>query len=404
MVGEGLRSALLGWLRASMQPATALGLMMIAACWLALAYILSIERSKSVEGATQQGANLARLFEENTISTLSGIDRAMLLLREAYERDPVDFDLRDWSKRTALIGDLTIQIAVVGPDGFTTNKTTLAHGPDWVPVDVSDREYFTAQRDAQTDQLFVGKPVMGRGSGMMSFQLSRRLRNPDGSFAGVLVASINPDFVERFFNAVDLGPHGSVLLRSVDGVIMASRGLSGATVGRQVIQSSGFLAALARGTAGNYWGNGVVDGVNRLVSFRAADNFPLLVMVGLAEDHIFESYLRNRATYVSIASIVTLLVLIAIALGIRHHLRLDRIRDDLHRSEAQARQKARELELKTRELEVTLDHMGQGIVMTDADDHVPVINRRAVELLGLPDSVSQPRRRRHAGRGGARSP
>jgi diguanylate cyclase (GGDEF)-like protein len=35
---------------------------------------------------------------------------------------------------------------------------------------------------------------------------------------------------------------------------------------------------------------------------------------------------------------------------------------------------------------VTLDHMGQGIIMTDADNHVPVINRRAVELLGLPDS------------------
>ena len=113
MVGERQRSALWRWLRASMQPATALGLMMIAACWLALAYILSIERSKSVEGATHQGANLARLFEENTISTLGGVDRAMLLLREAYERDPVDFDLRDWSKRTALIGDLTIQIGVV---------------------------------------------------------------------------------------------------------------------------------------------------------------------------------------------------------------------------------------------------------------------------------------------------
>jgi diguanylate cyclase (GGDEF)-like protein len=385
VVGEGLRSALLRWLRASLQPVTLLGLMMIAACWLALAYILAIERSKSVEGAVHQGANLARLFEENTISTLAGVDRAMLLLREAYERDPAHFDLRDWSKRTALIGDLTIQIGVVGPDGFATNKTTLILGPDWVPVDVSDREYYTAQRDASTDQLFIGKPIMGRGSGVLSFQLSRRLRNPDGSFAGVLVASIDPNFVERFFKAVDLGPQGSVLLRSLDGVIMASRGLSGATVGRRVMQS-GLRAALARGAAGTYWGAGAVDGVNRLVSYRVADNFPLMVMVGLAEDHIFESYLRNRATYVTIASIVTLLVLLAIALGIRHHLRLDRIRDDLRRSEAQARQQARELELKTRELEVTLDHMGQGIVMTDADNHVPVINRKAVELLGLPTS------------------
>jgi PAS domain-containing protein len=373
------------WLRASMQPATALGLAMIAACWLGLVYILSIERNKSVEGAIQQGANLARLFEENTVSTLSGIDRALMLLREAYEKDPDHFDLRDWSKRTALIGDLTVDIGVIGADGF--NKTSRATDPDRPPIYAGDREYFLAQVNAETDRLFVGKPVMGRRSGITAFQMSRRLRNPDGSFAGVMMASIDPDFVAKFFNAVDLGSHGSVLLRSLDGVIMASSGLSGATVGRQVMQQD-LRDALARSPTGHYWGNGAVDGINRLVAYRVTERFALLVMVGLAENHIFESYERNRATYVTIASIVTFLVLIAIAAGIRHHLRLDRIRDDLRHSEAQAHQKARELELKTRELEVTLDHMGQGIIMTDADNHVPVINRKAVELLGLPGSFA----------------
>ena len=257
MPGAGLRTMSLRWLRASMQPATVLGLMMIAACWLALAYILSIERSKSVEGAIQQGANLARLFEENTISTLDGVDRAMLLLREAYERDPDNFDLRDWSNRTALIGDLTIQMGVVGADGVATGRTTLALGPDWTPIYVGGREYFQAQRNTDTDRLFIGKPILRRGSDKMAFHLSRRLRNPDGSFAGVLVASIDPNFVERFFRAVDLGPHGSVLLRSLDGVIMASRGVSGMTVGRQVMQS-GLREALARGASGHYWGNGAL--------------------------------------------------------------------------------------------------------------------------------------------------
>jgi hypothetical protein len=75
VVAASLKSKSSRWLRASMQPATLLGLMMIGACWLGLAYILSIERSKSVEGAIQQGANLARLFEENTVSSLNGIER-----------------------------------------------------------------------------------------------------------------------------------------------------------------------------------------------------------------------------------------------------------------------------------------------------------------------------------------
>jgi diguanylate cyclase (GGDEF)-like protein len=379
------------WLRASMQPATVLGLMMICACWLGLAYILSIERSKSIEGAIQQGANLARLFEENTVSALNGIDRSLLLLREAYEKDPDHFDLRDWTQRTAIVSDLTLLVTVTGADGFTLATTQLGADKPFERVYLGDREHFFAQVDAKTDDLFIGKPLLGRLSGRWTVQVSRRLRHPDGSFAGTITASLDPSFAARFFEAVDLGAQGTVLLRSLDGTILASRGFRGATVGRQVIPAE-LREALAHGPSGHYWGNGAIDGVNRLVSYRTADRFPLLMMVGLAEDFILESYARNRATYLTIASMVTLLVLIAMAAGTRHHLRLDRIRDDLRRSEAQARQKARELELKTRELEVTLDHMGQGIIMTDADNHVPVINRRAVELLGLPETFHSRRK------------
>jgi diguanylate cyclase (GGDEF)-like protein len=360
-----------------MQPATVLGLTMIAACWLGVTYILSIEDSKSVEGAVQQGANLARLVEENIVSTLNGIDRALLLLREAYERDPDHFDLRDWTKR-AIVTDLTLRLSVVGADGFLLGTTRLGAGDVFEPVYLGDREYFLAQVDAKTDDAFIGKPVTGRFSGRSTAQISRRLRHPDGSFAGTITAALDSGSVEGFFGTVDLGPRGTALLRTRDGVILASRGFREQVVGRQVMPAV-LRNALARAPSGYYWGRGAIERVNRLVSYRTPERFPLLVSVGLAEDFIFESYWRNRATYLTIASLVTMLVLIAIAAGIRHQLRLDDIRDDLRRSEAQARRKARELE-------VTLDHMGQGIIMTDADNHVPVINRRAVELLGLPDS------------------
>jgi diguanylate cyclase (GGDEF)-like protein len=383
MVVAGFRSW--RWLRASMQPATVLGLMMIAACWLGVSYILSIERSKSVEAAIQRGANLARLFEEHTSSTINGIDRALMLLREAYEKDPDHFDLRDLTKRTASVGDLTFQLGVVGADGFTRGTTQRDADKAFERVYVGDREQFRAQVDAKTDDLFIGRPATGRLSGRLLIQISRRLRHPDGSFAGTIAASLDPGFVEGFSEALDAGPQGSVLLRRLDGFVLAAHGFTGQQVGRQVMPAM-LRDALAGGPSGHFWGGGAIESVNRLVSYRTLERFPLVVSVGLAEDHILESYRRNRATYLTIAWITTVLVLIVIVAGIRHQLRLDRIRNDLRRSDAQARHKARELEIKTRELEVTLDHMGQGIIMMDADNHVPVINRRAVELLGLPDS------------------
>jgi diguanylate cyclase (GGDEF)-like protein len=367
-----------------MQPATLLAAMMIAACWLGLAYLLSIEQSKSLAGATQQAENLARLFEENTVRTFEGIDRGLLLLREAYERDPAHFDLHEWSKQATLLGDPTFELTVIGADGFAVVTTISGGGNLFERFYVGDRDQFLAQVDDKTDDLFISSPVIGRFSRKRAIQVSRRLRHPGGSFAGIIVASLDPGSIERFFETVDLGPRGSVLLRRRDGVILASHGIK-QVVGSQVMLPE-LPGALALGPSGHFWGRGAIDGVVRLVAYQATERFPVLVLVGLAESYIFESYWRNRATYMTIASIVTGLVLIAIMAGIRHQMRIDRIRDDLHRSEAQARQQARELELKTRELEVTLDHMAQGIIMTDADNRVPVINRKAVELLGLPDS------------------
>jgi diguanylate cyclase (GGDEF)-like protein len=359
---SGLRFKSSRWLRASLQPATLLGLMMIAACWLSVVVELEMERGNAMDAGIQQSANLARLFEANTVRIFEGVDRTLLLLREAYERDPAHFDLHDWSRRTALVGDFTLILRLIGPDGYTIDRTDFPGGPPLESMYVGDRDHFRAQVDANTDELFIDKPAIGQVTGRLTIQISRRLHHPDGSFAGTLAASLDPGFVEKFFETVDLGPQGSVVLRSRDGVILAARGLERPSLGRTVLQPS-LVEALARGPAGHYWGGGAVDGVNRLVSYRAADKYPLLVMLGISESTVFEAYRRSRLAYVTIASIITVLILVAIAAGIRHQSRLDRIRDDLER--------------KTAELETTLQEVRR-LAHHDALTNLP--NRTALAI------------------------
>jgi hypothetical protein len=205
-------------------------------------------------GAIQQSESLARLFEENTFQTLLGIDRTLLLLRNGYEADPGHFDLRNFADRTAVIDNLTLQVSIVGPDGFMRATTTDYSGP---PLYIGDREHFRAQAgDSGTDKLFISKPVMGRASSRWSIQLSRPLRGPDGGFGGIIIASLDPDYIQEFYNAV-VRLHGSVILRNLDGVILAARGVSGSTIGR-VVMPQVLRDALARAPAGYYWGVGAV--------------------------------------------------------------------------------------------------------------------------------------------------
>lgn len=372
------------WLRASLQPGTLFGLAMIAVCWIGVAYVMSVERAKILEGAIEQSDNLVRLFEENTVQTFERFDRTLLLLRKSLEDDPDHFDLRDWAERTALVGDLTIQLALIGPDGFQIATTADYSGP---PLYLGDRDHFRAQADAVADKLFISKPVLGRSSGKWSIQFSRKVRKRDGSFGGVIVISLDPSFVDTFYDTVDLGEHGAVTIRNLDAVVLARRGVAGNTLGRQVALQM-YRKALAEAPAGHYWSRGETDGVKRLIAYRASQTFPLIFSVGRAESNIFKGLERNRITYIAIATLITLLVLIAVGLGIHHQRRLDGVRDNLRRSEAEARERARELEVKSREIAHIAHHdiltgLANRVLLHDRIDQAFARARRHQEIFAI---------------------
>ena len=121
------------FLRALLRPAPLFGLAIVAIFWIGLVHLLKVERSKAVESAVQRGSSLTHLFEQNTIRLLKGVDQTLLLFRLAYEENPKSFDLRHWAERTSFIGELTIQAAIIGPDGYLRATTAAYSGADrWI--------------------------------------------------------------------------------------------------------------------------------------------------------------------------------------------------------------------------------------------------------------------------------
>jgi hypothetical protein len=74
------------------------------------------------------------------------------------------------------------------------------------------------------DRLFISKPVIGRASGKWSVQFSRRFWNADQSFAGVVVASLDPEHFTKFYNKIDFGTLASISLIGSDGIVRSSGG------------------------------------------------------------------------------------------------------------------------------------------------------------------------------------
>jgi len=355
-------SRLFKWLRLLLQSGPMFGMAIIAIFWIGLAYLLSVERTKTLEGAVQQGSNLTRLFEENTIRLFKGVDRTLLLLRLAYEEDSEHFDLRRWAERTSLLGDLAIQASLIGPDGYMKTTTT---GYTGASLYLGDRAHFRAHIDTKTDELYIGKPVVGRASGQLSLPLSRKLRQSDGNFGGVIVTSIDPGFVEQYYRSTSLGSQDGITLRGLDGVVRASHGFSTSGLDNNDVLKV-LTEAISRAPEGHFWSGGAIDGINRLTFYRGVAGYPLLVTIGVTEHNIFADYERHRMIYVVLSTVLTLMVLIAVTTSVR-------------------RQSS--LEQTNYRFNAALKNMTHGLCMFDAEKRLVICNDRYAKLYRLPSEL-----------------
>src|SRR5678815_922158 len=67
--------------------------------------------------------------------------------------------------------------------------------------------------------LAVDTPFRGR-SGQWLIPLGRRLPSPDGNFAGVVVATLEPGRLAAFYRAVDVGREGMIWLMHPAGYVL----------------------------------------------------------------------------------------------------------------------------------------------------------------------------------------
>jgi diguanylate cyclase (GGDEF)-like protein/PAS domain S-box-containing protein len=364
------------WLLAARHATIILGFVLIALAWGAVEFDLWRERERAQTNAVRTTGNFVRLFERETLRAIKFNDRIIQLLQAASANGVLAEEFRYRVTQVNEFGTLTLQLSMADANGRVIASST---GPLSTPVDISDREHFRVHLGATRDALFISKPVLGRVSGQWSVQLSRAYRDPRGSFAGVIVASLSTDKIAALYESIDLGPDGAILLIGLDGAVRASTGFRVNAVGRFNPEAL-LLQRAATAPVGWFTSRGGIDGIARITSYRLLDGYPLAISVGQAEHHVFAEHRRNGFTYRSAAAIVTMIILMAIVFGMRHRMRLAQAQNDLDASNARVRERSDQLDL-------ILDHINQGIMMVDADNQIVLMNRQMVRLLGLPETM-----------------
>lgn len=280
--------------------------------------------SRAFVAANQSLNDLTRVTQEHAVRTLRGADQALRFVVVRYQADGQQLNLKELVDSGVIDTGLFAQVGIIDANGIYS----LASIPFKQGLDLSDREHFKVHVLADTQQMFVSQPVLGRASGKWTIQLTRRINRADGSFGGVAVVSMDAQYFTRFYSELTpLADDRTALtaLTGLDGVIrvrqMGQQESFGQNVGKSFVQ-----ALIAGGTEqGSYTIESPLDGVERLFIYRRIPGYELLSLNGVSTSAIRASYQSTQTALMLQASVLSLLLLIMAVAFTRYTTYLQRI-------------------------------------------------------------------------------
>ncbi|MFN3890851.1 MAG: response regulator [Beijerinckiaceae bacterium] len=338
-----------------MAPVAAVMLFFIATTWIATFSFIEQTKQRETDRAYAASEQQAKVFAEQVSSTIQVIEALIGFASYELLQDPSPTKLREVAEAGAFSVVPLVQMAFVDPQGFTV--ATQA-GPDPNRTDLRDREHIRVHLDNKIEGLFIGRPVLGRVSGKWTIQISRKIRAADGSFVGILVASLDPFYFQRYWAETTEADRELVALIHFDG-FTRTRSIALQWALENGISRKDLIEKIDSQASGRLLDKGP-DGVDRYAYFSRVPNQPLIVLSGRTVQEVSESYSERRRAYLLIGSALTLMICLfgTWLAWFAHRLRRE------EQIAVTARQR----------LADAVDTLPEGFILLDAQDRVVIAN------------------------------
>ena len=301
----------------------ALTVLILAVLWVTILMRLCVEKEAVLHDARVAAGTVASALDTHTLKTIHDVDTIALVVKYGIENTPDTFDLKKYQAYGLITADTALQVTIAGPDGHVVASTIPFSGS----IDLSDRKHFRVHRERADVGLFLSEPLIGRISRQWSIQATRRINRPDGSFGGVVIVSENPAWLtDGFYTSAALGEHGMIAVLSGRGFMLSRRaGDAPSRTGDTL--PTGYIDP--RHSDETF--TDPIDHVERIVASREVNRYGLTVMAGLSLAETLDDYYRMRRVYVTMASVISV-ILVGLSTWIAALiLKLLKGREQLHR-------------------------------------------------------------------------
>ncbi len=191
-------------------------------------------------------------------------------------------------------------------------------------INVSDRTHFQTLMSEPRTEVAVSEANLGRVSNKWGMSIGRRLDRPDGSFGGMVAATLGlaENFTD-FYASLPLGKDSAITLRDPDNRLLVRHPAVDAKLGKQVAASGWIRERLLAGDI-----EGVItiasniDGIERVFSFRRLANYPIYAAIGLSLDEALTGW-RSERNALAAGAVLLLAAGLYITLVLRRNQRAE---------------------------------------------------------------------------------
>ncbi|WP_139211502.1 hybrid sensor histidine kinase/response regulator [Marinovum algicola] len=270
----------------------------VATLLLASIWIVVDARQDEQADVRTAATNISALLAQQGRTALESTDLALRAIAARLEREDLpqdDAEFRTFIRSLNERLETVRALFVIGADGHISHDTDY---PDTPRVSLADRQYFSVLRDDPDRDFYVGRPILSRSVSRWFVPVARRLESSDGQFAGVAVAALEPNFIERTYGRLKLEPRDVVALFHADRTLIASVPPLPDAYGKQAENVRIFAPDLAEASNGIYQTMNPLTEREAVVGFERFGAFPLVVAVGLDHGDALVDWRRTLWTVV----------------------------------------------------------------------------------------------------------
>jgi len=265
-------------------------------------------RGDELKAAEVDMANLARSLTQHAEDSFDLLDTSILGAISRLETDGTGAETLSTLRKIFVArtnGFRRIHGIAIADENGDRLTSTVETGKN-----IGGRGFFDHHRQSTSRDVFIGPPVQSYADGAWIMTVSRRFNHRDGSFAGVVYATVAANYFSEFYRQFDIGENSAITLLNAGGIVLARSRDNDTFIGRDTSNTPLFRNPSLQTSGGVYYFKSPLDGMQRLSFYKRSDRFPLVLLATVQQDEVLAP--RRKAAAIRMLFVLGLVGLIAV--------------------------------------------------------------------------------------------